>query len=49
MIKPNTYYLTENDKTLHHSSSLEKLINFTTNTTNAQIYFNNILVWVQNP
>ena len=48
-MKQDTYYLFENDKQLHHSNSLEKLINFTTDTTNAKIYYNNTLIWVQNP
>lgn len=48
-MKQDTYYLYENNKKLHHSGSLEKLINFTTNTTNAMIYYNNVLIWVQNP
>lgn len=42
------YVLKENGKTLHKSGSLEKLINYTTNTENAEIYYNGILVWVQN-
>jgi len=45
----DTYYLFENDKQLHHSGSIEKLINFTTGMKNAMIYYNNVLVWVQNP
>ena len=48
MIKQNTYYLFENNKKLHHSASIEKLINFTTETTNALIYYNNVLIWMQN-
>ena len=48
-MKADTYYLLENGKQLHHSRSLEKLINFTTSTTNTMIYYNNTLVWVQNP
>ena len=48
-MKQDTYYLYENDIKLHHSNSLEKLINFTTSTTNAMIYYNNTLVWLQNP
>lgn len=48
-MKANTYYLFENGKRLHYSGSLEKLINYTVNTHNAEIYYNNVLVWVQNP
>ena len=48
-MKQNTYYLFDNDKQLHYSGSLEKLINFTTKTKNAMIYYNNVLIWVQNP
>lgn len=48
-MKQNTYYLYDNDKQLHHSYNLEKLINFTTGTQNAMIYYNNVLVWVQCP
>ena len=48
-MKANTYYLFENGKKLHFSYSLEKLINYTVNTHNAEIYYNNVLVWVQNP
>ena len=42
------YYLKENGKTLHKSGSFERLLNFTTKTKDAEIYFNNNLVWVQN-
>ena len=42
------YYLKENGKTLHRSGSLERLLNFTTTTTDAEIYFNDHLIWVQN-
>lgn len=48
-MKSNTYYLIENGKTLHRSGNLEKLINFTAKTKDAKIYYNNVLVWVQNP
>lgn len=42
------YYLKENGKTLHKSGSFERLLNFTTKTKDAEIYFNDNLVWVQN-
>lgn len=45
-IFPSTLYFM---KTLHRSGSLEKLINFTAKTKDAKIYYNNVLVWVQNP
>ena len=48
-MKSKIYYLIENGKTLHRSGSLEKLINFTAKTKDAKIYYNNVLVWVQNP
>lgn len=48
-MKVNTYYLFENGKKLHFSYSLEKLIKYTVNTHNAEIYYNDVLVWVQNP
>ena len=46
-MKPNKYYLLENGKILHKSNSLEKLINYTTETENGKIYYNNVLVWSQ--
>ena len=48
-MKANVYYLFENGQLLHYSGSLERLINYTTETTRAEIYYNNILVWVQRP
>ena len=48
-MKQNTYYLMENGRVLHRSYSLSKLINFTTGTTDAEIYYNGVLVWIQNP
>lgn len=44
----NVYIMYENGVKLHHSKSLEKLINYTTKTKNAKIYFNGVLIWVQN-
>lgn len=49
MMKPNRYYLVEDGKILHFSAKLEKLINYTIDTKNAEIFYNNSLVWVQNP
>ena len=49
-MKNNVYYLIDNNgKILHYSRSLEKLINYTVNTTNTTIWYNKQLVWVQNP
>lgn len=48
-MKANTYYLYDNGKKIAFSKSLERLINKTVNTVNAKIYYNNILIWVQNP
>lgn len=48
-MKNNVYYLIENGKTLHYSGSMEKLINYTVKTSNAEIWYNNKLIWVQNP
>ena len=48
-MKANTYYLFENGKQLHFSYSLAKLLRYTTETTRAEIYYNNVLVWVQRP
>lgn len=47
-MKNGYYYLIEDGKILHYSGNLQKLINFTTDTENAEIYYNNVLVWVQN-
>ena len=44
----NVYIMYENVVKLHHSKSLEKLINYTTKTKNAKIYYNGVLIWVQN-
>lgn len=47
-MKANVYYLIENEHILHYSGDINRLIKYTMNTTNAKIYFNNVLVWVQN-
>lgn len=44
----NIYIMYENGVKLHKSKSLEKLINKTVNTQNAKIFYNGVLVWVQN-
>lgn len=48
VMKANVYYLIENERILHYSGDINTLIKYTINTTNAKIYFNNTLVWVQN-
>ena len=48
-MKENTYYLFDNEKRIAYSNSLERVINKTVNTTDGEIYFNNNLIWVQNP
>ena len=50
-MKQDIYYLFENDKQIHHSYYLEKLLNFipNENLTNATIYINDTLVWGQHP
>ena len=42
------YYLYENEKEVAHSYKFEYVLNKTTNTKNGMIYYNGILVWVQN-
>ena len=48
-MKCNVYYLFDNGKKLTFSVSFERLLNMTTKTVNAEIYYNNVLVWKQNP
>ena len=48
-MKENTYYLFDNGKKIAFSGSFERLLNKTTKTENAEIYYNNVLVWKQNP
>lgn len=48
-MKSNTYYLFDNEKRIAYSKSFERVLNKTTETSNGKIYYNNILVWVQNP
>lgn len=45
----NTYYLYDNGKLIARSYSFEKVLNRTTKTKDGKIYFNNNLIWVQNP
>lgn len=48
-MKTNVYYLFDNNKKICYSAKFEKVLNRTTKTMNGKIYFNNMLVWVQNP
>lgn len=48
-MKANTYYLFDTDKRIAFSGSFEKVLNKTTDTNNGKIYYNNVLIWVQNP
>lgn len=48
-MKENTYYLFDNGKRVAHSRSFERVLNKTIGLRDGQIYFNNVLVWVQNP
>lgn len=47
-MKKDTYYLMENGSKVAYSGSFEKVLNKTVNTKDGMIYFNNVLVWVQN-
>lgn len=48
-MKKNTYYLFDNDEKISYSNSFEKLLNKTTKTKDAKIYFEDKLIWKQNP
>lgn len=48
-MKRNTYYLFDNGKRIAYSGSFERVLNKTVGCTDAEIYFNDVLVWVQNP
>ncbi len=48
-MKENTYYLFCNEKKIAYSYSLEMLLNKTIGLKDGKIYYNNVLVWVQNP
>lgn len=48
-MKENTYYLFDKDKRIAYSKSFERVLNKTIETKDGKIYFNNVLVWVQNP
>ncbi|GEM_PF-5873846 len=49
VMKRNTYYLFDNGKKISFSSNFERVLNKTTQTTDGKIYFNDTLIWVQNP
>ena len=48
-MQSNVYYLFDNGKKLAFSVNFERLLNMTTNTVNAEIYYNDVLVWKQKP
>lgn len=48
-VKENTYYLFDDGKRIAYSYKLERVLNKTVNTKDGKIYYNNVLVWVQNP
>lgn len=47
-MKENTYYLFDNGKKIARSYKFEKVLNKTTETADGEIYYNGVLVWVQN-
>ena len=48
-MKEDAYYLFNEGKRIAYSKVFEKVLNKTINTSDGEIYFNNVLVWVQNP
>ena len=48
-MQPNVYYLFDNGKKVAFSVKFERLLNMTTKTVNAVIYYNDVVVWKQNP
>lgn len=48
-MKENIYYLFDNGKRVAHSYKFERVLNKTVDTKDGEIYFNNKLIWVQNP
>lgn len=48
-MKENTYYLFDNGKRVAYSHSFEKVLNKTVGLQDGKIYYNNVLIWVQNP
>lgn len=48
-MKENVYYLFDNGKKIGYSKSFETVLNRTVNTKDGKIYYNNKLIWVQNP
>lgn len=47
-MKENTFYLYDGDKKISFSYSFEKLIKKTIKTKDGKIFYNGVLVWVQN-
>lgn len=48
-MKENTYYLFDNGKKIAHSIHFDYVLNKTIKTKDGKIYYNNVLIWVQNP
>jgi len=48
-MKENTFYLFDGRKRVAYSYSFERVLKKTVNTKDGKIYYNNTLVWVQNP
>lgn len=48
-MKENAYYLFDNGKRIAYSYKFERVLNKTIDTKDGEIYFNNKLIWVQNP
>ena len=48
-MKENTYYLFDGEKRIAYSGKFEYVLNKTINTKDGKIYYNNNLIWVQNP
>ena len=49
VMKNNTYYLMENGNILHRSGAYNRLLKYTADTKDATIWYNNHIVWAQNP
>ncbi len=48
-MKENTYYLMDDGHRVAYSKNFETVLNKTVKTKDGEIYYNNVLVWVQNP
>lgn len=47
-MKKNKYYLIEKGKILHYSYKFSRVLNFVPQCSDAEIYYNGVLVWKQN-